>query len=481
MAPSRPARHRTTRPARHWHDPAYGRAVPDTILWLRRDLRLWDHPALHAAAHSADGGRVLPLFVVDPALWRPAGAPRLAWLLRSLRSLSAAMDGALVVRAGDPTEVLPRVTDELGAASVHVSADSGPYGRVRDERTEAALGDRPLVRTGSPYVLGPGSVTKADGSPYQVFTPFLRAWLERGWPAPAGPPPTGLRWAHGIESHDLPDQPELDGVELPDVGEQAASARWHEFVGSALADYGSARDRPDLAGTSGLSAHLKYGEIHPRTLLADLGRQGGRQGGEGARVFRTELAWRDFYADVLWHHPASARDYLRPAYARMRYDEPGERFEAWRLGRTGYPFVDAGMRQLRAIGWMHNRVRMVVASFLVKDLHVEWQHGARHFMRWLRDGDLASNQHGWQWAAGSGTDAAPYFRVFNPVSQGVKFDPNGGYVRQWVPELAHLAGATAHQPWLAPDGYRHGYPQPIVDHAAERVEALARYQEVKGG
>ena len=451
--------------------------VPDTVLWLRRDLRLHDHPALQAAAAAADGGRVLPLFVLDPRLWGPAGAPRRAWLVRSLAAFARSCDGALVVREGDPADVVPAVADELGARSVHVSADAGPYGRERDQRTEGALAEagRPLVRTGSPYVLGPGSVTKSDGPPYQVFTPFFRAWRDRGWPAPAGPPPAGLRWARSVESQGLPDEPDLAGVELPDVGEDAARERWEAFLADALDDYGTDRDRPDLDGTSGLSAHLKYGEIHPRTLLADLG----RRTGAGAETFRSELAWRDFYADVLWHHPDSARQYLRPEYARMRFDEPAAAFEAWCEGRTGYPFVDAGMRQLRSIGWVHNRVRMVVASFLVKDLHVEWQYGARHFMRWLRDGDLASNQHGWQWAAGSGTDAAPYFRVFNPVAQGLKFDPDGAYVRRWVPELAHLPGAAAHQPWEHPDGYEHGYPQRVVDHAEERREALARYQDLR--
>jgi deoxyribodipyrimidine photo-lyase len=200
---------------------------------------------------------------------------------------------------------------------------------------------------------------------------------------------------------------------------------------------------------------------------------------EGVSTFRSELCWREFYADVLWHRPASAREYLRSEYARMRYEPPGDEFEAWCQGKTGFPIVDAGMRQLQAEGWIHNRVRMIVASFLIKDLHVEWQHGARWFMRWLRDGDLASNQHGWQWVAGSGTDAAPYFRVFNPVSQGLKFDPDGGYVRRYVSELSELPGGAAHEPWNHPDGYAGGYPERIVDHAAERLEALARYQEIK--
>ena len=201
--------------------------------------------------------------------------------------------------------------------------------------------------------------------------------------------------------------------------------------------------------------------------------------GEGAKVFGQELAWREFYADVLWHRPETAREYLKPEFAGMAYDEPDERFDAWCAGQTGYPFVDAGMRQLLATGWIHNRVRMVVASFLVKDLHVEWQHGARHFLRHLCDGDLASNNHGWQWVAGCGTDAAPYFRIFNPVSQGQKFDPRGDYVRRYVTELRHLDDAGVHEPWVAPDGYQSGYPERIVDHKAERSESLVRLEAMR--
>ena len=443
----------------------------DTVLWLRRDLRLADHPALHAAA--AAGRHVLPLFVVDPRLWQPAGNPRRAWLVRSLRDLDARMDGALVVRTGDPAAVLPEVVREVGAASVHVTADAGPYGRERDAAVEAAL-EVPLVRTGTPYAVGPGTITKADGSPYRVFTPFFRAWRDHGWPRPAGPPPSGLRWAHGVDSEGLPEEPDLGTLRLPDVGERAALERWQGFLDGPLATYDTDRNLPALDGTSQLSAHLKYGEVHPRTLLADLAKRRSK----GADVFRSELAWRDFYADVLWRQPRSAREYLKAQYAQLAYEQPGEAFEAWCEGRTGYPFVDAGMRQMRVEGWVHNRVRMVVASFLVKDLHIEWQHGARYFMRWLRDGDLASNNHGWQWVAGSGTDAAPFFRVFNPVSQGIKFDPDGAYVRRYVPELAHLPGASAHEPWQAPNGYAFGYPQRVVDHAVERREALDRFSRL---
>jgi deoxyribodipyrimidine photo-lyase len=457
--------------------------MTDIVLWLRRDLRRRDHPALLRAVKAADGGRVLPLFVVDPALWGPAGAPRRAWLARSLAALSPALDGALTIRSGDPVDVVLEVARQLGSghrpASVHVTADAGPYGRQRDDAVAGVLDEAgsALVRTGTPYAVGPGSVRKPDGSAYQVFTPFARAWAEHGWPQPA-PEPAGLRWARTVESEGLPAEPspaELGELVLPAVGEAAALDRWREFLEDGLLRYQEERDRPDRAGTSGLSAHLKYGEIHPRTLLADLA----ERRDAGAQSFRTELAWREFYADVLWHRPESARQYYRPQLSAMSWSRPGMRVEAWRTGRTGFPFVDAGMRQLLAEGWMHNRVRMVVASFLVKDLHVEWRVGARHFMRWLRDGDLASNSHGWQWAAGTGTDAAPYVRIFNPVTQGLRFDPDGDYVRRYLPELRHLSGATAHQPWTVADGYAQGYPERIVDHGVERAEALARFGAVR--
>jgi deoxyribodipyrimidine photo-lyase len=262
------------------------------------------------------------------------------------------------------------------------------------------------------------------------------------------------------------------------AGEEAARRRWRRWLDRHLGDYDGQRDRPDLDTTSRMSVPLKFGELHPRTLLADIaGHEGARSA--AARTFVTELCWREFYADVLWHHPDSAWRDLKPALSGMRYSRAERRLEAWQRGETGYPLVDAGMRQLLAEGWMHNRVRMVTASFLVKDLHIWWPEGARHFLAHLRDGDIASNNHGWQWVAGTGTDAAPYFRVFNPVSQGLKFDPDGDYVRRWVPELRHLEGRAAHQPWDHDDGYAHGYPERIVDHAEEREEALRRYQEAR--
>jgi deoxyribodipyrimidine photo-lyase len=449
-------------------------------MWFRRDLRLADNPALLDACQSAsDGAGVLPLFVLDPALWGPAGVSRRWYLTRSLAALDASLQdlgGRLAVLEGAPVEQVVRAAREVGATRVHVAADFGPYGQRRDLDVERALADAgiELVRTGSPYAVAPGRVTSGAGTPYKVYTPFARGWLEHGWRDPVEAPKdvSLLSLADTVE---LP-EPELpEGLELPPAGEETARAAWRAYLEDGLADYDEVRNRPDLDATSRMSVHLKWGEIHPRTMLADLR---GRRG-EGPLAYRRELAFREFYADVLFHQPQSAREYLRPELAALAYDEPGSRFDAWREGRTGYPIVDAGMRQLRASGWVHNRVRMIVASFLVKDLHVEWQHGGRHFMRWLVDGDLASNQHGWQWVAGSGTDPAPYFRVFNPTSQGAKFDPDGHYVRRWVPELADVATKHVHAPWTSPDGVPEGYPEPIVDHQQERREALARYEAIR--
>jgi len=451
-----------------------------SVFWFRRDLRLADNPALLRALDEG-AGEVVPLFTLDRRLWEPAGDVRRAYLNASLRALDESMSGALHVRRGDPTETVVAVARSAGASSVHASADTAPYGRRRDAGVERALVEAGIgfVRTGCAYAVPPGSVRTKQGTPYSVFTPFSRAWREHGWPEPA-PAPSQARWAAPQgESDALYADPDLGDLALPEAGESAAMRRWADFRDAGdggLEGYKERRDRPDLAGTSTLSHHLKWGEVHPRTLLADLS----GHDGPGATTFTTELAWREFYADVLWHHPDSARQYYRAEFATMAYDRPDDLVEAWRDGRTGYPFVDAGMRQLRSEGWMHNRLRMVVASFLVKDLHVEWQVGARHFMRWLRDGDVASNSHGWQWAAGSGTDAAPYFRVFNPVTQGLRFDPSGDYVRRYVPELRHLPGKSAHEPWDADDGYAHGYPTRIVDHAEERREALRRYEGVTG-
>ncbi len=251
-------------------------------------------------------------------------------------------------------------------------------------------------------------------------------------------------------------------------------ARWRQFLDEDVAEYDDTRDLPGPDRTSRMSAHLKWGTIHPRTMLADLAPLRSK----GADAYVRELAFREFYADVLHQRPDSAFGYYNRSFEAMEYDDPGAELEAWKRGRTGIPIVDAGMRQLLGQGWIHNRVRMIVASFLVKDLHLEWQHGARHFLDLLVDGDLASNQHGWQWVAGSGTDASPYFRIFNPMTQGKKFDPGGEYVRRWVPELADVPDKHVHTPWQM-DPPPAGYPAPIVDHAEERLESLRRYDALR--
>ncbi len=448
-----------------------------SVLWLRRDLRMNDHPALHAAAED---GPVLPLFVRDPRLAR-AGDARRSRLEASLAAYDAATDGALVVRSGDPAEVVASVVEEAGARSVHVTGEFTPYARRRDRLVADRLREAgiPMSASGTPYAVRPGSVLNGQGLPYQVFTPFSRVWRDRDVERPVERP-RGLRWRRTVDSEGLDSDLLKQGRSFGAVGEEAALDRWHTFLEDGIADYRDRRDRPDLDGTSRLSVHLKLGEIHPRTLLADVRGRGLRS--EGARTFVTELAWREFCADVLWHRPESAWSDLRDGLTGMRYERGAHTEElvaAWRQGRTGFPVVDAGMRQLLATGWMHNRVRMITASFLVKDLHVWWPAGARHFLDHLIDGDLASNNHGWQWVAGTGTDAAPYFRVFNPITQGKKFDPDGEYVRRWVPELAHLVGVAAHEPWRRDEGYEHGYPERIVEHDEERREALDRYQEAR--
>jgi deoxyribodipyrimidine photo-lyase len=423
------------------------------VMWFRRDLRLTDQPALTSAAST--GLPVVPLFVLDPA-FGGAGTARRAYMNSALRSLDKSMDGALVYRIGDPADVVPRFAAEVGAEWVHVSRDYGPYGRRRDEKVAGRLraDGRALIGRGSPYAVPPGTVVKDDGDAYAMFTPFVKRWRTHAVDAPLDIP--DLQWLGAPTIACDGPLADLDpGFDLPEIGESAALSRWSAFRDGELGRYDEQRNLPAIAGTSRLSADLRWGVLHPRQLLADL------RPCKAHDTFASELAWRDFYADVLYRRPDSAWSNLDQRMAAMPVDEGREgrkRFDIWAAGRTGFPIVDAGMRQLLATGWMHNRVRMITASFLVKDLHLPWQWGARHFMNHLIDGDLASNSHGWQWTAGTGTDAAPYFRVFSPSAQAERFDPNGDYARRWIPEIG------------TPD-----YPAPMVDHAVERREALRRY------
>ncbi len=443
-------------------------------MWFRRDLRTDDLPALQMAAEAGRGRAVL-LFVADPALLRPSGPNRRRFLAAALSALNAEVGGSLVVRAGDPAVVVPAVAAEVGADLVAVTGDFAPHGTRRDAKVAARLAadGRQLVAVGSNYAVPPGKVRTAEGRPYRVFSAFQRAWQREGWdtprPAPALRP---VELASDITPEDLAQKegstpgdslpawwdglPLGPATALPSAGPGEAWRRLEQFVGEdRVMRYAEDRDFPGRPGTTGLSPYLRFGCIHPRSVLHMVGR------GPGADRLEAELCWREFYADVLWHQPGSARANLQAWADRLTWDDgpaARQRFAAWATGCTGYPLVDAGMRQLLADGWMHNRARMVVASFLVKDLHLDWRWGARWFMWHLCDGDLASNQHGWQWVAGTGTDAAPFHRVMSPARQLERFDPDGSYTGRY---LSDSDGALK--------------TPPLVDHSVERIEALERH------
>jgi len=464
------------------------------IMWFRRDLRLGDHPALTEAVKLGGDAGVLGVFILDDALLAPSGKPRASFLAGCLDALNESMGGHLVILKGDPSIVLPDLVRGINASAVVVSADFGPYGQHRDSSVEAILGleRTPFERVGSSYAVDPGTVLSEKGSPLKVFTAFRRRWETIG-PHVVLPEPD-VSWADfpsmAVTSQIVGDagrlRPErfngLDEGATPgsfEPGEQAALRRLDEFVGAKAPYYREMRDMMAEPGTSGLSPYLRFGCIHPRTAL-----QAVTGDDEGSVTFRSEIAWREFYADVLFHEPRSARETLQPSLSTLRWNTDAlavEHFQAWARGETGIPLVDAGMRQLLAEGWMHNRTRMICASFLVKHLHIDWRWGARWFMDRLIDGDLASNSHGWQWTAGTGTDAAPFHRIFSPIAQAERFDVAGTYIRRYVSELANVEPPQLYQPGgggglLAPVGY----PEAIVDLKVEREEALARFAEARG-
>jgi deoxyribodipyrimidine photo-lyase len=429
--------------------------------WFRRDLRLVDNTALAAAAE----GIVVPCYILDPAELEKMGGRQQAYLLATLEDLQAGLKKSgsrLIIRRGPVAEELPGLLRESRADALHFNRAYEPAERERDaavEKLARAMGVE--VRTfGDDMIHQPEDVLKADGKPYLVFTPYSRAWLAKKRRAAGGPihfqPMPPERWPKSAE---LPTSRELGvklDIELPAAGEAAAHTRLAEFARDEVKDYAETRDFPAVAGTSRLSPHLRFGTVSPRQVLAATEKRGA---GDGVETFRGEIIWRDFYRQILWHFPQVERHAFQTAYDKLRWDNDEKRFAAWREGRTGYPIVDAGMRQLAQTGWMHNRVRMIVASFLCKDLLISWQWGERHFMEQLLDGDLASNNGGWQWSAGTGTDAQPFFRIFNPTAQAQRFDPKGEYIRRWVPEVDRL-----------------DYPPPVVEHARQRGLALALYR-----
>lgn len=457
-----------------------------SIWWIRRDLRLADNQALSAAC--AEGGQVVPLFILDPALLRSeySSDKRLAFLFDGLRSLDVDLrriGSYLVMRRGEPAEELMRLMGETGASEIYTEADHSPYARSRDARVANQL---PLHLLPGLTLHAPGAVVKADGSPYTVFTPFSKAWKNQSVPASPLAAPGRLSTPPGIPGEEIP---HLPGVSMPFTpGEQAACRRLEEFLSSGIQTYAGDRNYMDLEGTSGLSPYLRFGMLSARQAVhaawraeANAPDPGSRQ---GAETWLNELIWREFYINVLFHFPRVRRGAFRQELNGIRWLNNEEDFQSWAEGRTGYPVVDAAMRQLTATGWMHNRARMITASFLTKDLLVDWRRGERFFMQHLVDGDPAANNGGWQWSAGTGTDAAPYFRVFNPVLQSKKFDPRGAYVRKWVPELVKVPDAYIHAPWEMPVevqqalGFELGetYPAPIVDHALARQRVLAAYR-----
>jgi len=445
------------------------------IFWFRRDRRLQDNQALNRAAEESLP--LLPVFVFPENLGSLTPL-RQHSLIESAKALSSSLPSGLHCEVGKAATVLTSLAKELSVSKVLATKAFDTDGIAEQLAVEAALGDLgiQLELVGSYYAVEPGTVRKDDQSPVRVYTPFYRRWSEQSIEPPYSLDVKSVNWLSPTAASAVPSATSAAPYQVI-AGEEFALSTLQRFLKDRVFSYSEDRNRPDKNGTSKLSHALAHGEIHPRTLLNGLGAAPGQE------VFRKEIAWREFYADVLFHNPRTVNDYYEPRFANMRYDSPvefSEKLLAWKTGQTGYPIVDAAMRQLVQTGWMHNRTRMIVASFLVKDLHFEWQLGAQFFEEHLTDFDPASNAHGWQWTAGCGTDASPYYRVFNPVLQGIKFDPNGHYVNRWVPELSHLDKTSIHEPWNDISGYQHGYPPPIVDHGQERLEALARLEELKG-
>jgi deoxyribodipyrimidine photo-lyase len=464
-----------------------------SIVWFRRDLRLEDHAALGAAVRR--GGPVIPVFIWAPgeeAPWPPGAASRW-WLHHSLAAHDAALrarGSRLVLRRGGSVATLVSLARETGADAVFWTAPVEPAAVARDAAVRAALEAAGIAAHASPpdLLFDPQALRAGSGRAYQVFTPFHKACLRMAAPAEPAPAPRRIpapaRVPKGLPLDALRLPPRIDWAtglrETWTPGEDGARAQLKRAVREIVEDYASSRDAPARAGTSRLSPYLHWGEAGPRQVWHAVRKAADGRPGAGARELLRQLVWRDFAHYLLVHFPRTTDAPLRLAYRRFPWRRDPSGLRAWKRGRTGYPVVDAGMRELWRTGWMHNRVRMIVASFLVKDLLLPWLDGARWFWDTLVDADLANNTLGWQWAAGCGADAAPYFRIFNPVSQGERFDPAGAYVRRWVPELSRLPAEWIHRPWEAPAkvleaaGVTLGmaYPRPIVDHAAARQRAL---------
>ena len=474
-----------------------------TLVWFWQDLRLKDNPALYQAIEQSDA--VIPVFIWAPeeeGEWAPGGASKW-WLHHSLEALQSDLrqhESRLILRQGKSMEVLLELIEETGAEAVYWNTRYVPALRQRDKDIEKQLRSENIdVATFASRLLhDPDAVRTTSDGPYHVYTPFWRKLEDTLEVAATLPMPSfddaesPSSWPASLNLDDLDLLPEVDWAEglreMWTPGEKHAHERLSHFLDTSLSDYGDERDRPDHDGTSTLSPHLCHGELSPRQVWNAVKTRIGDDTTESeAEAFLRQIIWRDFSYHLLHHYPETPTEPLKEKYNKFPWKENEEALTAWQKGLTGYPIVDAGMRQLWHTGWMHNRVRMIVASFLTKDLLIPWQEGAKWFWDTLVDADLANNTMGWQWAAGSGADAQPFFRIFNPISQGEKHDPDGAYVRRWVPELADLPDDYLHKPWEAPEdvleeaGISLGedYPRPIVDHAKAREAALEAYEKVR--
>lgn len=461
------------------------------IWWIRRDLRLSDNPALMKALESAS--QVIPVFILDPYLLKSpfVGDKRLAFLYEGLRQLDHELKkrgSYLVLRQGDPVQVFTKLASQYPFISIFAEEDYSPYALGRDERIRKAF---PYQAAGSSAIVPPYRLRKSDGTPYKIFTPYSRIWkstLDRE-PPQITPAPEQIPTPAGIESLRVPKEPS-QAASIPfQAGEkfvQPALKTFFDGPEAKIYDYEGARNRMDMDGTARISPYLRFGMLSARQAAIEALEASAYAPTPEARksvsVWLNELAWRDFYIQILFHYPSVLKESFRST--NISWEEDGASFSTWCRGETGYPIVDAGMRQLLQSGWMHNRARMITASFLSKDLLIDWRQGQKWFMQQLIDGDPASNNGGWQWTAGTGTDAAPYFRIFNPITQSKRFDPRGSYIRRWVAELARVPDEYIHEPWKMPgdvqarNGFVPGktYPLPIVEHSWARQRALSAFK-----
>jgi deoxyribodipyrimidine photo-lyase len=482
-------------------------AASPALLWFRQDLRLADQRALQAAIKT--GRPIIPLYILDDEAagdWRPGGASRW-WLHQSLTTLSRDLEelgSRLVLRRGTAEETLLSLIEETGADEIYVTRRYEPWADRLDQDLAEDFSKKTIgfKRFSGSLLFEPEALRTKAGDPFKVFTPFYKACLALGTPKPPLPKPDAMpspnEWPRSDDLDDWslsPTSPDWSAGlrERWQPGEAGAEARLEAFLDDAMADYADKRDRPDVVGTSRLSPYLHHGEISPnrcwQAIEQRLASTGDGRGERGGRSYLRELVWREFSYHLLTHWPDLPTKAFRPEFENFPWETDERALKAWQRGQTGYPIVDAGMRELWQTGWMHNRVRMVVASFLIKHLLIPWQVGEAWFWDTLVDADLASNAASWQWVAGSGADAAPYFRIFNPMLQSKKFDPRGDYIRRYVPELGKLPTQHLHAPWEAPaDVLRaagvtigESYPRPLVDHGMARKRALAAYEVIKRG